>query len=77
MVNKIKEYFDNRLPVPEFIHNEMMNHFKIFSAIGGMPEVVQKYVDTYFWLACFTAFVGCWIRSEYVSFTFSASPTSV
>lgn len=32
--------------VPEAIHNQLMNYYRQYVAIGGMPEVVQKYVDT-------------------------------
>lgn len=46
MILQLKEYFDQRKVVPEFIHHQMMQQFRIFSAIGGMPEVVQNYVNT-------------------------------
>ena len=30
----------------EAIHSQMMNYYRQYIAIGGMPEAVQKYVDT-------------------------------
>lgn len=32
--------------VPEAIHSQMMNYYRQYIAIGGMPEAVQKYIDT-------------------------------
>ena len=32
--------------IPEAIHSQMMNYYRQYIAIGGMPEAVQKYVDT-------------------------------
>ena len=34
------------LLIPEAIHSQMMNYYRQYVAIGGMPEAVQKYVDT-------------------------------
>ncbi len=33
-------------PLPEILHNKLMRHFKVYSYIGGMPEVVADYVET-------------------------------
>ena len=46
LISKLKEFFDNKQIVPEAIHNSMMKYFREFVAIGGMPEVVQRYIDT-------------------------------
>lgn len=46
VVASIREFFEKRMPVPETIHNQMMRYFRIYAAIGGMPEAVWKYVQT-------------------------------
>ena len=33
-------------PVPPAVHESLMAHYRLFCALGGMPEVVQTYVDT-------------------------------
>jgi len=32
-------------PIPEILHNKLQNHLKMFLFLGGMPEVVQNYLD--------------------------------
>ena len=32
-------------PVPEFIHNDMLQKFRQYIAIGGMPEVVNNFIE--------------------------------
>ena len=46
VIAKVKEYFDNRKAVPEAVHNKFMNLFRLYIAIGGMPEVVWDFVQT-------------------------------
>ena len=43
----IKEYFDTKTPVPTVMHNKMMELFREYIVIGGMPAVVQEFVDTH------------------------------
>ena len=31
-------------PLPEAIHERLLNHFKLFLFLGGMPEVIQDYI---------------------------------
>ena len=38
-------YFDEQSPVPASIHSTMMEYFRLYLAIGGMPEVVWHYVN--------------------------------
>jgi uncharacterized protein len=33
-------------PFPEAIHNKMMNHLKLYLFLGGMPEVINNYLET-------------------------------
>lgn len=42
----IRQHFTERVPVPPAVHEELMAHFRTFSALGGMPEVVQTFEDT-------------------------------
>lgn len=46
MVNNLKGYLHDKTVIPEAIHKQMMAYYRQYIAIGGMPEVVQKYVDT-------------------------------
>lgn len=41
----LKKSFDIQKPVPEFIHNQINKYFREYLVVGGMPEVVQAYVD--------------------------------
>lgn len=33
-------------PVPDYIHNALMSNFRTYLVVGGMPEVVQRFLDT-------------------------------
>ena len=46
MIEMICEYLRARTPVPAAIHSQMMAYYRQYIAIGGMPEAVQKYIDT-------------------------------
>lgn len=46
LTSSIRQMFDAREPVPAAIHDQLMEHYRTFCALGGMPEVVQKYEDT-------------------------------
>ena len=45
-IKALKEYFDNRKPIPIAIHETMLEHFKNYIVIGGMPEAVQEFIDS-------------------------------
>jgi predicted AAA+ superfamily ATPase len=42
----IKGYFEKKEKVPPAMHERMMELFREYIAIGGMPRVVQEFVDT-------------------------------
>ena len=44
-IGKLREYFINKEPVPWAIHEKIMRHLREFLAIGGMPAVVEKFVQ--------------------------------
>lgn len=46
MIASVSGYLNTKSIVPEAVHSVMMNYFRQYIATGGMPEVVQKYVDT-------------------------------
>lgn len=41
----LKSFYEKREHVPDAVHNDMMNNFKEYIAVGGMPKVVQSYID--------------------------------
>lgn len=46
MIKTLYENFKNRQKVPESIHNTMMTKLREYIALGGMPEVIQAYIDS-------------------------------
>ena len=46
VISILKECFDQRKPIPEFIHQKMLDLIKQYIVIGGLPEVVEKYIAT-------------------------------
>jgi len=42
---RIREAFVARAPVEGYLHDVMMKHFRAYVVVGGMPEVVQNFVD--------------------------------
>lgn len=42
----IKEHFENRKPFDQATHNLIMQHFRTYMAIGGMPQAVECYKNT-------------------------------
>lgn len=46
VMNHVKECYENQLPVDNVIHAKMNDLVRLYLIIGGMPEAVQKYIDT-------------------------------
>lgn len=46
ILKNIRGYLQTRTVIPTAINGQMMQYFREYIAIGGMPEAVQKYVDT-------------------------------
>jgi len=46
-VADIKEYFNKREKVPSAMHEKMMELFKEYIVVGGMPRVVDEFVGTH------------------------------
>ena len=46
MIETLCGYLESRTAIPEAIHSQMMDCYRQYVAIGGMPEAVSKYADT-------------------------------
>lgn len=46
MIGTLCGYLHAKSVIPEAIHSQMMQYYRQYIAIGGMPEAVQKYIDT-------------------------------
>lgn len=42
----LKQAFDRLMPLGETVHRKMMRDFRIYMAVGGMPQAVATYLDT-------------------------------
>ena len=43
----LKDAYDNLLPIEEYLHEKLMSLFRLYLIVGGMPAVVQVYLDTF------------------------------
>ena len=46
MIGSLRDFLYNKTIIPESINKQMMGLFRKYIAIGGMPEAVQKFIDT-------------------------------
>ena len=46
IIDYLHNCFENKEPVDNFIHEKMMQLFRLYLIVGGMPEAVQEYVNT-------------------------------
>lgn len=46
VISLLKECYEQITPVPEAIHNRMKELLLQYIVIGGLPEVVQRFIDT-------------------------------
>ena len=44
VIAKVKEGFDNKTPIDEYILKQLEKQFKMFLLVGGMPRIVDEYV---------------------------------
>lgn len=42
----IENAFNNRIPADSFVHKRLIELFKFYLIVGGMPKVVKTYLDT-------------------------------
>jgi len=45
-ISSLSMYFENKIPVPQNVHEIFKNLFLKYVSIGGFPKVVKKYVET-------------------------------
>lgn len=46
VLEHLKDCYEGQKPVDEFIHKRMLELVRLYMIVGGMPAVVQKYLDT-------------------------------
>lgn len=46
VIDHLRKSFEERRPVDDFIHRRMLEAVRLYLIIGGMPAVVQKYIET-------------------------------
>ncbi len=46
MILELKKYYDEKKPLPEFLHEKLNELFLHYIVVGGMPEVVKTYIET-------------------------------
>lgn len=47
IMNDLKHYFINKLPVPDALHEMMLGIFYEYMTVGGLPEVVNSFLSTH------------------------------
>ena len=47
IIASLKEHFDGRTPVDGSIHAKMMEYLREYMVVGGMPEVVNKFLTSH------------------------------
>ena len=45
-IDSLKQNYDTRTPVLEPIHKKYLEYFRLYIILGGMPEVIQNYIQT-------------------------------
>ena len=45
-LDMLKEKFETRRPVDEFIHQKLLSLFFVYLIVGGMPDAVKTYIET-------------------------------
>lgn len=46
LVMKLRDHFERMEPVEQSLHDRLVRLFRIYIVVGGMPEAVQRYIDT-------------------------------
>lgn len=45
-IDKIRNCFETNTQMPEAIHNQLLDTFKVFLEVGGMPQAVVSYLES-------------------------------
>lgn len=43
----IKKYYEKLIPLPEALHKQLLEYFYLYLLIGGMPQAVKRYFETF------------------------------
>ena len=46
VIHSLYSYLESKKEIPSSINKQMMQYFRTYMAIGGMPEAIQTYLDT-------------------------------
>lgn len=46
VIATLRHAYQTRTPVDEFVHSKLMELFRLYLVVGGMPAVVSKYIET-------------------------------
>ncbi len=46
IVSSIKKYYEELSIIPEFTHKKMLELFRNYIVVGGMPQVVESFIET-------------------------------
>lgn len=46
VIEELEKSFSQRMPVPDFVHEKMMEIYRLYLIVGGMPAAVSKYLET-------------------------------
>lgn len=46
IISHLQDCFEQKKPVDDFIHKQIMDATRLYLIVGGMPAAVQKYLDT-------------------------------
>ena len=46
VITSLREAWTNRTPVDPFVHNKLMELFRLYLITGGMPAAVSKYIES-------------------------------
>ena len=45
VIDSLRTAWQNRTPVDEFVHSKIMELFRLYLVVGGMPAAVSKYIE--------------------------------
>lgn len=46
VISSLRDAWDRRMPADQFIHAKMMELFRLYLVVGGMPAAVSKYIES-------------------------------
>lgn len=46
IIEALREVWQNRTAVDEFIHGKILELFRLYLVVSGMPAVVSKYIES-------------------------------